>query len=430
VAISLALTFAAPYAILTGLIPLSTVVRVPARWIIPALFALAGLAAGGYALVDSHMQTRNRRQLPRASRFTLYVSHFDHNRQAIFLAICTTLLLIETLSIPIPLALVDNRTSLDPAYHWLAQQPAGFSLIELPLHSAPAPEFPEVKRLYASTLGWWPLVNGYSGYTPARQPRLAQSVATFPHGQSMPTLQTLAKTLQAPGANDQSSELTQSPISKPVDSAQDKAANIMGISPAPSPADRPLYLLIHPGQAPLDRAQWETGDRWHAERNPALLPLGQFEGDYLYQILPPHPDRFSALPLATFGPNHTIRLRATRSSPSSPNPQLILFWQPTSPIPTGYTVFIHLRSADGFVRSQADGPPVSSHYPTTAWRPDEIIQDIHPLPNEDLSQVDHAAIGLYDPNTGRRLPAFGPDGTPLTDNAVIIPFLNYAIGKN
>lgn len=383
---SLLLTFPTPYAFLAAIFPPSTVIRVPPRWIIPALFALAGLAAFGYAMLNSKLKIQNSKLL--------------------FIVI-TFILVVESLSVPLPLAPVDNRRTLNPAYHWLANQPDRFALIELPLHSAPDPEFPEVKRLYASTLGWWPLVNGYSGYTPPRQPRLAQALASFPDQDSVDALQAIV------------------PASMP-----------SGVSPSP------LLLLVHPGEAPLDRTQWETTGRWQAERNPALFPLGQFEGDYLYQVRSLEPQQLIAPPLATFGQVQGLRLLAVRlgSSPTSASQlgagedqleiqqlqmtdraSLLLYWQPAEPLPADYTVFIHLRARDGFVRSQADGPPVSGHYPTTNWQPGEITQDVHPLPATDLRQIDHLAIGLYDPVTGERLPAFGPNGERLVDDAFLVP---------
>jgi len=396
--LSLSLTFPTPYAALAQLIPATTIIRVPPRWIIPALFALAALAGIGYARIMYHV-----------SRVTCHVSPTTHHaprttllRPAIFILTCA-LLLTETFSAPLPLASVENRASLNPAYHWLAEQRGDLALIELPLHSAPAPEYPEVKRLYASTLGWWSLVNGYSGYTPPRQPILAQSLAGFPDPTAITALQNL--TFQ------------------PFDFAQDKHSNL------------PTFLLVHPGEVPFDRSRWETVDRWHAERNPALWPVGAFAGDYLYQVQPPAPTRFTTPPVATFGQDQTIRLLAYNLSiPGSEHSSLTsasrltphasrftLYWQSTTSPSTNYTLFIHLRAADGFVRSQADGPPVSGHYPTSAWQPDEIIQDIHPLLETDLAQADHLAVGLYDPVTGHRLPAFDAAGQRLTDDTLLIP---------
>ena len=360
--LALALTFPAPYTVLAALFPASTIVRVPVRWIIPALFALAGLAAYGYAQASKRLATRPGRLL---------------------FGLCAGLLLVESLSMPLPLAAVTNRTGLNPAYHWLAAQPGDIALVELPLHSAPAPEYPEVKRLYASTLGWWGLINGYSGYTPARQPALAQVLSDFPSPTATAALQALA-------------------------------------------GPRPLYLLVHPGELPLDRASWEMVGRWLAERQPALQPIGQFDGDYLYRIRPAGQLSFTGLPLATFGHDGRLQLGAAEidraQQPGSPLSAILrLYWRAAGPEKVDYTIFVHLRAPDGFVLYQADGPPVSGHYPTSTWVEQEPVQDIRPLPADDLSRVDHLAIGLYNPLTGERLPAFGPGGERLADDAVLIP---------
>ncbi len=132
--------------------------------------------------------------------------------------------------------------------------------------------------------------------------------------------------------------------------------------------------------------------------------------------------------IATFGPDHSIQLLAYTLSAFNvspfilhPSSFILLYWQSTAPPAADYTLFIHMRAVDGFVRSQADGPPVSSHYPTTAWQSGETIQDIHPLSATDLAQTDHLAIGLYDPLTGQRLPAFDAAGQRLSDDALLIP---------
>lgn len=355
--LSAGLTFPAPYAALARFFPAAMLARAPARWIIPALFALAGLATVGLAWLSDRLARKGFR--PAGTGLAL---------------VCAGLLLVESLSAPLPLADVSSRANLNPAYHWLAARPGPLALVELPLHSAPAPEYPEVKRLYASTLGWWGLVNGYSGYTPPRQPELAQALAGFPDSRAIAALQALA-------------------------------------------GPRPLYLLVHPGEAPLDRTTWENDSRWAAERNPALAPLGSFEGDYLYRVSPPEPGRLAGPALATFGQGR-LRLLAAEVEPGAAPlpPALRLYWQAAEPASAAYTVFVHLAAPDGFVVQQADGPPVSGRYPTPAWPPGEVVQDVRALPI--LAGIDHLAIGLYDPSTGERLPAFGPDGERLGEDAV------------
>ena len=41
---------------------------------------------------------------------------------------------------------------------------------------------------------------------------------------------------------------------------------------------------------------------------------------------------------------------------------------------------------------------------------------------DDFSQIDHLAIGLYDPISGERLPAYGPDDRRLPEDAVLVLF--------
>lgn len=364
--ISLTLTFPGPYAALARLLPVSTVVRVPPRWVIPALFALAGLAAFSLATIRQIVPNR---------------------RWPLVMVPLVVALLLESLSAPIPLADVTPRTALNPAYRWLASQPGKIALVELPLHVAPAPEFPEVKRMQASTLGWWGLVNGYSGYTPPRQPVLATALATFPDESSVTALQHL----------------------------------LAGIHKSPlATSGTQLFVLVHPDEAPLDRRRWDDAGRWQAEASPALWPVGRFEGDDLYEVLPADPARFAGEPLALFGPDSHIQLLDAVLAANPP--RLALYWRITAPPPDDLTVFVHLRAADGFVRSQTDGPPVGGHRPTSGWTPGQVVQDIHPLPPaEDYDLVDYLAVGLYQSATGERLPAATAGGVPLPENAVILP---------
>lgn len=99
--------------------------------------------------------------------------------------------------------------------------------------------------------------------------------------------------------------------------------------------------------------------------------------------------------------------------------ELTLNWQVESDFETDYTVFIQAwNAATGDYATGFDGPPVQGNYPTSLWSPGEVIVDAHSLDPSVLSPGTYDLIaGLYNPATGERLPALGPDG-PLPDYAV------------
>lgn len=96
-----------------------------------------------------------------------------------------------------------------------------------------------------------------------------------------------------------------------------------------------------------------------------------------------------------------------------------LNWRADSYFEADYTVFLQAWDvATGRQVAGFDGPPLRGDYPTSLWAPGEIIVDTHPLDLSQLPPGDYKLLaGLYNPATGERLPAFGPDG-PLPDYAV------------
>jgi hypothetical protein len=303
-------------------------------------------------------------------------------------------LLAESFAAPLPLAQVGAAADLPPVYRALRQEAlpdtGKWGVVELPVHVAPEPEFPETKRMLASTLGWWGLVNGYSGLTPARQMALRQALAGFP------------------------------------DPAALRALRELGASGV-------RYLVVHPDELPFDRTRWEADERWLVERQTSLVPVGRFGPDDLY-LINPYGDRLITDPAAVTDPywsaHGPTRVNVRFTLPTSQGEifllayliqpedaktgtRLTLYWQTSATLQTDYTVFVHSLDAAGALIGQADGPPLMNHYPTTAWRTGEIVQDSRLVPPGD-----HYLVGLYDPTTGQRLPAFDADGMRLPDDAL------------
>jgi hypothetical protein len=191
------------------------------------------------------------------------------------------------------------------------------------------------------------------------------------------------------------------------------------------------YLVVHPGEAPMNRAEWEVSGRWQVERNATLLPLGSFGPDDLY-LINPYGDELitdpsiardaywsahAPIPLSVRleVPNSAAEIRLLAYKDWKIGSRLMLYWQATTSLDIDYTVFVHSLDAEGRLIGQADGPPVAGHYPTSRWQPGEIVQDSRVVPPGN-----RYLVGLYDAATGERLPAYGTDGVRLIDDAVVL----------
>jgi len=137
-----------PYVFLYKCVPGFDGLRVASRFHIFVMFALAVLSAFGIKAFFSSLRLKKRSQYLVTSLFMIIV-------------------LVEYLSIPIPLKSVAVKEDIPKVYKWLSRQKDEFPIIELPL---PRPEerisLVECPRLYYSTYHWKKLVNGYSGYFP------------------------------------------------------------------------------------------------------------------------------------------------------------------------------------------------------------------------------------------------------------------------
>jgi hypothetical protein len=85
---------------------------------------------------------------------------------------------------------------------------------------------------------------------------------------------------------------------------------------------------------------------------------------------------------------------------------LTLYWQPERALQMDYTVFVHAVDAAGVVVGQGDRPPVDNLYPTSAWRPGDVVGDVHLVALESPAVA--LRVGLYDRATMQRLPMTGP----------------------
>ena len=91
-----------------------------------------------------------------------------------------------------------------------------------------------------------------------------------------------------------------------------------------------------------------------------------------------------------------------------------LEWDALKPSGADYTVFVHLLDSSGRIVAQHDGPPQDGSYPTSLWRPGDVVKDVHHLSGRSAGTT--LEIGLYRRPSLRRLPVEKSDGTPLGDH--------------
>ena len=105
--------------------------------------------------------------------------------------------------------------------------------------------------------------------------------------------------------------------------------------------------------------------------------------------------------------------------------RVTLYWRALAPLAQDYKVSLRLVSAAGRLVAQQDATPVHHAYPTSAWRPGEIVTDVYDLrlplgtPPGDYRLV----VGWYVAETLQTLPpeAPNPDGLAELGAVAVLP---------
>lgn len=123
---------------------------------------------------------------------------------------------------------------------------------------------------------------------------------------------------------------------------------------------------------------------------------------------------------------HGYDLSATRAA-AGESLALTLYWRAQARMATSYTVFVHLADENEQMAGQGDGVPDRGFRLTTSWRPGEVIADTHLLSiRPDAPPGTYGLwVGLYDPATDDRLPAF-VDGERQPNDRVLLTTLAVA----
>jgi hypothetical protein len=98
---------------------------------------------------------------------------------------------------------------------------------------------------------------------------------------------------------------------------------------------------------------------------------------------------------------------------------LSLHWQAAQVPETDYTVYVHLMDEEGQLLAQHDAPPRDGTYPSSWWLPGQVVVDQHTV-HLDGAYAGSARllVGMYDPATLTRLPAYDGAGQRLPDDTI------------
>ncbi|RLC80829.1 MAG: hypothetical protein DRI81_03760 [Chloroflexi bacterium] len=100
--------------------------------------------------------------------------------------------------------------------------------------------------------------------------------------------------------------------------------------------------------------------------------------------------------------------------------RLTLYWQAERQIQHYYKFFTHLLNDDtSELAAQADVVPHDWTYPTIWWEAGEVVSDTIQLPLTNVPPgTYHLVIGVYDPETGERLPVTDATGERLPNDQI------------
>ena len=122
----------------------------------------------------------------------------------------------------------------------------------------------------------------------------------------------------------------------------------------------------------------------------------------------------------------SIHLLGYDVRPVSKGLDTTIYWQAEGRVSEDYTTFIHLLGpknpeTGSTIWAESDAQPGNGTYPTSQWRPGQIIVDRYYLqiPDQSPRQNYQLEVGMYILATGARLPV-RVNGQPSPDNSVLL----------
>jgi hypothetical protein len=119
----------------------------------------------------------------------------------------------------------------------------------------------------------------------------------------------------------------------------------------------------------------------------------------------------------------TVKLKGVWIAPRH-DVYVVLAWQAlVDEPPLDAKVFVHLIDGTGQIVSQLDGVPVRWTRPFRSWQQGEELLDVYALSLPDDVDVKQLSlrVGVYNPETGARVPVSTRSGERQPDDAVVLP---------
>ena len=109
-----------------------------------------------------------------------------------------------------------------------------------------------------------------------------------------------------------------------------------------------------------------------------------------------------------------------QTSTAKPQVELTLYWQATQEMTKSWTVFTHVEGER--LWGQHDSPPAAGLKPTDQWAANQVVADKHVISLDPATPSGkyRLVVGIYDPVSLDRLPAFDANGKRWQDDAIVL----------
>jgi Dolichyl-phosphate-mannose-protein mannosyltransferase len=101
--------------------------------------------------------------------------------------------------------------------------------------------------------------------------------------------------------------------------------------------------------------------------------------------------------------------------------EVTYYWQCLKTPPADLRVFVHVTNLDGRIVYQQDHWPQAGRFPTSRWKPGDIVRErcVLALPGSLPAGKHQIWLGWFDPARGPRLPVLNPRATDRDDRVVV-----------